>query len=140
MLMYETGKNPLRFYPSHGIKAKFMAARTIHKVLPEVRTSNIYLSLKMMKIFTSLLVCDDGGLRKRLSEHALSPVGKRRTAFITEFFMSQEPEVDCHEELLKLDRLIDEALDKAPDMLEELAALAVRPGHLSDRWNLTFNG
>ena len=95
MLMYETGKNPLRFYPSHGIKAKYMAARTIHKVLP---------------------------------------------AFITEFFMSQEPEVDCHEELLKLDRLIDEALGKAPDMLEELAALAVRPGHLSDRWNLTFNG
>ena len=140
MLMYETGKNPLRFYPSHGIKAKYMAARTIHKVLPEIRTSNIYLSLKMMKIFTSLLVCDDGGLRKRLSEHALSPAGKRRTAFITEFFMSQEPEVDCHEELLKLDRLIDEALGKAPDMLEELVALAVRPGHLSDRWNLTFNG
>lgn len=140
MLMYETGKNPLRFYPSHGIKAKYMAARTIHKVLPEIRASNIYLSLKMMKIFTSLLVCDDGGLRKRLSEHALSPAGKRRTAFITEFFMSQEPEVDCHEELLKLDRLIDEALGKAPDMLEELAALAVRPGHLSDRWNLTFNG
>ena len=138
--MYETGKNPLRFYPSHGIKAKYMAARTIHKVLPEIRTSNIYLSLKMMKIFTSLLVCDDGGLRKRLSEHALSPAGKRRTAFITEFFMSQEPEVDCHEELLKLDRLIDEALGKAPDMLEELVALAVRPGHLSDRWNLTFNG
>lgn len=46
MLMYETGKNPLRFYPSHGIKAKYMAARTIHKVLPEIRTSNIYLSLK----------------------------------------------------------------------------------------------
>ena len=54
--------------------------------------------------------------------------------------MSQEPEVDCHEELLKLDSLIDEALGKAPDMLEELAELAVRPGHLSDRWNLTFNG
>ena len=140
MLMYETGKNPLRFYPSHGIKAKYSAARTIHKVLPKIRTSNIYLSLKMMKIFTCLLVCDDGGLKKRLSEHALSPAGKRRAAFITEFFMSPEPEVDCREELLKLDSLIEEALGKAPDMLEELAALAVRPGHLSDRWNLTFNG
>lgn len=140
MLMYETGKNPSHFYPSHGIKAKYFAAKTIHKVLPEIRTSNIYLSLKMMKIFTNLLVCDDGGLKKKMSEHAFSPVGKRRAAFITEFFMSLEPEVDCHEELLKLDGLIEEALGKAPDMLEELAALAVRPGHLSDRWNLTFNG
>ena len=33
-----------------------------------------------------------------------------------------------------------ELLEKAPDMLEELSALAVRPGHLSERWNLTFNG
>lgn len=56
------------------------------------------------------------------------------------FFMSPEPEVDCRKELLKLDSLMEEALEKAPDMLEELAALAVRPGHLSERWNLTFNG
>ena len=35
---------------------------------------------------------------------------------------------------------IARALAKAPDMLEELATLAVRPGHLSDRWDLTFNG
>jgi len=54
--------------------------------------------------------------------------------------MSPEPEIDCKEELLKLDSLMEEALAKAPDMLEELAALAVRPGHLSDRWDLTFNG
>ena len=60
--------------------------------------------------------------------------------FITEFFMSPEPEVDCRKELLKLDSLMEEALEKAPDMLEELSALAVRPGHLSERWNLTFNG
>ena len=50
------------------------------------------------------------------------------------------PNIDCKEELLKLDSLMEEALAKAPDMLEELAALAVRPGHLSDRWDLTFNG
>lgn len=123
MLMYETGKDPLRFYPSHGI-----------------RTGNIYLSLKMMKIFTCILVCDDGGRKRRLSEHALSPAGKKISAFITEFFMSPEPEIDCKEELLNLDSLMEEALAKAPDMLEELAALAVRPGHLSDRWDLTFNG
>ena len=97
-------------------------------------------SLKMMKIFTCILVCDDGGRKKRLSEHALSPAGRKRAAFITEFFMSPEPEVDCRKELLKLDSLMEEALEKAPDMLEELAVLAVRPGHLSERWNLTFNG
>ena len=140
MLMYETGKNPLRFYPSHGIRAKYSAARKIHEVLPQIRTGNIYLSLKMMKIFTCILVCDDGGLKKRLSEQALSPAGKKRAAFITEFFMSPEPEVDCREELLTLDDRMAEALKKAPDMLIELAELAVRPGHLSDRWNLTFNG
>lgn len=68
------------------------------------------------------------------------PQEKRYLQFITEFFMSPEPEIDCKEELLKLDSLMEEALAKAPDMLEELAALAVRPGHLSDRWDLTFNG
>ena len=94
----------------------------------------------MMKIFTCILVCDDGGRKRRLSEHALSPAGKKISAFITEFFMSPEPEIDCKEELLKLDSLMEEALAKAPDMLEELAALAVRQGHLSDRWDLTFNG
>ena len=140
MLMYETGKDPLRFYPSHGIRASFLSAWTIHQVLPAIRTWNIYLSLKMMKIFTCILVCDDGGRKRRLSEHVLSPAGKKRSAFITEFFMSPEPEIDCKEELLKLDSLMEEALAKAPDMLEELAALAVRPGHLSDRWDLTFNG
>ena len=120
--------------------ANFISAWTIHQVLPAIRTWNIYLSLKMMKIFTCILVCDDGGRKKRLSEHALSPAGKKRAAFITEFFMSPEPEVDCRKELLKLDSLMEEALEKAPDMLEELSALAVRPGHLSERWNLTFNG
>ena len=94
----------------------------------------------MMKIFTCILVCDDGGRKRRLSEHALSPAGKKRSAFITDFFMSPEPEIDCKDELLKLDSLMEEALAKAPDMLEELALLAVRPGHLSDRWDLTFNG
>ena len=118
----------------------FLSAWTIHQVLPAIRTWNIYLSLKMMKIFTCILVCDDGGRKRRLSEHALSPAGKKISAFITEFFMSPEPEIDCREELLKLDSLMEEALAKAPDMLEELAALAVRPGHLSDRWDLTFNG
>lgn len=140
MLMYETGKDPLRFYPSHGIRASFLSAWTIHQVLPAIRTWNIYLSLKMMKIFTCILVCDDGGRKRRLSEHALSPAGKKRSAFITDFFMSPEPEIDCKDELLKLDSLMEEALAKAPDMLEELALLAVRPGHLSDRWDLTFNG
>ena len=88
---------------------------------------------------------------RKLSDHAgkdnqrediliAAIAGKKISAFITEFFMSPEPEIDCKEELLKLDSLMEEALAKAPDMLEELAALAVRPGHLSDRWDLTFNG
>mgnify|MGYP007134711487 FL=1 len=65
-----------------------------------------------MKIFTCILVCDDGGRKRRLSEHALSPAGKKISAFITEFFMSQEPEIDCKEELLNLDSLMEEALAK----------------------------
>ena len=140
MLMYETGKDPLRFYPSHGIRASFLSAWTIHQVLPAIRTWNIYLSLKMMKIFTCILVCDDGGRKRRLFGTCPFPRRKKDICVITEFFMSPEPEIDCKEELLKLDSLMEEALAKAPDMLEELAALAVRPGHLSDRWDLTFNG
>ena len=68
--------------------------------------------MKMMKIFTCILVCDDGGRKRRLSEYALSPAGKKISAFITEFFMSPEPEIDCKEELLKLDSLMEEALAK----------------------------
>ena len=68
------------------------------------------------------------------------PQEKRYLRLLPNFFMSPEPEIDCKEELLNLDSLMEEALAKAPDMLEELAALAVRPGHLSDRWDLTFNG
>lgn len=85
MLMYETGKDPLRFYPSHGIRASFLSAWTIHQVLPAIRTWNIYLSLKMMKIFTCILVCDDGGRKRRLSEHALSPAGKRDLRLLPNF-------------------------------------------------------
>lgn len=139
MLMYETGKDPLRFYPSHGIRASFLSAWTIHQVLPAIRTWNIYLSLKMMKIFTCILVCDDGGRKRRLSNMPF-PRRKKDICVYYRIFMSQEPEIDCKEELLNLDSLMEEALAKAPDMLEELAALAVRPGHLSDRWDLTFNG
>ena len=72
-----------------------------------------YLSLKMMKIFTCILVCDDGGRKRRLSEHALSPRRKKRDLrLLPIFFMSPEPEIDCKDELLKLDSLMEEALAK----------------------------
>lgn len=139
MLMYETGKDPLRFYPSHGIRASFLSAWTIHQVLPAIRTWNIYLSLKMMKIFTCIwyVMMEEG--RDAFRNMPFPPQEKDICVYYR-IFMSPEPEIDCKEELLKLDSLMEEALAKAPDMLEELAALAVRPGHLSDRWDLTFNG
>lgn len=68
------------------------------------------------------------------------PPQEKRDLRLLPIFMSPEPEIDCKDELLKLDSLMEEALAKAPDMLEELALLAVRRGHLSDRWDLTFNG
>lgn len=85
MLMYETGKDPLRFYPSHGIRASFLSAWTIHQVLPAIRTWNIYLSLKMMKIFTCILVCDDGGRKRRLRTCPF-PAGKRYLRLLPNFY------------------------------------------------------
>ena len=88
---------------------------------------NIYLSLKMMKIFTCILVCDDGGRKRRLRNMPFPPQEKDICVYYR-IFMSPEPEIDSGEEL-KLDSLMEEACQGA-DMLEELAALAVRPGHL----------
>lgn len=140
MLMLETGKNPMQFYPSDCIVPRYTYAKTIHKVMPQVRTKNIFASLKMMKIFTNLLVCNDGGRKRRRIEKILSVFGRGPQAFVSDFFMTPEPEVSCREELFMLDTLMEEALDKAPDMLAELAALAVHPGHLSESWNHTYNG
>ena len=36
-------------------------ARVIHRAIPLVKTINIYISVRMMKILTNFMVCDDHG-------------------------------------------------------------------------------
>lgn len=50
VLMEETGKDPDHYYPACGIMPKMEYARVIHRAIPLVKTINIYISVRMMKI------------------------------------------------------------------------------------------
>lgn len=66
VLMEETGKDPDHYYPAGGIMPKMEYARVIHRAIPLVKTMNIYISVRMMKILTNFMVCDDHGRKRRI--------------------------------------------------------------------------
>lgn len=118
---------------------KWEYARVIHKALPLVRTSSIYISLKMMKLETNAMVYDDDGRRRRFLSHLLK-LGGASGMSLLEHFMEEEPVENAQESLGKLNSLYREALEETPDYLQELASLAEGDFRLSVRWNRTYNG
>ena len=66
VLMEETGKDPDHYYPACGIMPKMEYARVIYRAIPLVKTINIYISVRMMKILTNFMVCDDHGRKRRI--------------------------------------------------------------------------
>ncbi|MCD7867757.1 MAG: zinc dependent phospholipase C family protein [Clostridiales bacterium] len=139
-LMQKDGKDPLQYRPAVGIVASRENARVIQNVFPELSVQDILTSLKMMRRITDLLVCDDGGRRQRGVDRVLSLFGKERTRFTRERFMTPCPPVGCTIQVRKLEKLMGEAGERAPGMLMELYVLGLEEGHLSGRWNLTYNG
>ena len=79
-LMEESGKNPYIYRPSDCIVPRYQWAKEIHKVLPTVKTINIYISMKMMKILTNLMVCNDGEKRRKREASQIDRKQKRNVS------------------------------------------------------------
>lgn len=138
-LMLLTGKDPFRYRPSDCIVPKIEYARVIHRAMPLVRTGNIFISLRMMKVLTNLMVYNDGGRRRRFLGHVLGLGGKNASALL-EHFMTERPVEGAEEPQVKLRDLYEDALLEAPDYIRELYSLTEGDYHLSVRWNRTYNG
>lgn len=139
-LMEKTGKNPYEYRPSDCIVPKRKYAEVIHMALPLVRTGNIYLSLKMMKLLTNLMVCNDGGRRRERIHRLTGLAGKGAQTYLTEHFMTTQPVEGWEEPVKELHSLFEEELSCAPEELMELYALSKEDGTLSPRWDRTYNG
>lgn len=136
-LMIETGRDPYSYYPSDSIVPKMKYARVIHRAVPLVRTGNIYISLKMMKYLTNLMVCDDHEKRRRF---LLTFAKGKKLSALLEHFMTEEPLQAADEPIAELERLFWETAEEAPALLEELLTLTEGEYRLSARWNRTYNG
>lgn len=139
-LMLETGKDPYSYRPSDCIVPKYSYAATIHKAMPLVKTVNIYMSLKMMKAFTNLLICNDGGKRREFWGRVASAFGKKRSLELMEFFMMKDPCPGSEVPVARLKGLYKKALLEAPQELCQLYELSLKEGHLSTRWDRNYNG
>ena len=140
MLMEETGKNPYIYRPSDCIVPKYSYAKVIHRAIPLVSTVNIWISLKMMKFLTNLMVCNDGGKRRKVIKKILSLGGKKNADMLIEHFMTKEPVPGCEIPLSKLSKLFERALEETPEYLEELYELSREEKTLGSRWERTYNG
>lgn len=139
-LMLETGKNPLKYYPSDCIVPKMSYAEVIHQAIPEISAKKIYWSLRMMKVITNSMVYDNKGRRKKALAFIGNLVYGVGAKAALEHFMEKEPLEGSAEPVRELKQLFDEALEESPGYLEELFALSKEDGVLSERFDRTYNG
>ena len=139
VLMEETGKDPDHYYPACGIVPRMEYARVIHRAMPLVKTVNIYISVKMMKLLTNFMVCDDHGRKRRIIGKLLS-FGGKSVGSVIEHFMTAEAVEQAKAPMPELERLYREAIPETVEYLKELYTLREGAYHLSARWNRTYNG
>ena len=139
VLMEETGKDPDHYYPACGIMPKMEYARVIHRAIPLVKTINIYISVRMMKILTNFMVCDDHGRKRRILGKLLR-LGGESIGSVIEHFMTAEAVEQAKAPMPELERLYREAVPEAVEYLGELYTLREGAYHLSKRWDRTYNG
>ena len=137
--MEETGKDPDYYYPACGIVPKMEYARVIHRAIPLVKTINIYISVRMMKILTNFMVCDDHGRKRRILGKLLR-LGGESIGSVIEHFMTAEAVEQAKAPMPELERLYREAVPEAVEYLRELYTLREGAYHLSRRWDRTYNG
>lgn len=139
-LMEENGRNPYAYHPSDCIQATKKNAQELHKVFPLVKTRNILLSLKLMKLMTNQLVCDDGGARRARLSRISSLGGRKAQSALIDHYMMAQPAGGSREVVEELNVLFKRAVEHAPAELLELYQLSREERPLSARWNLTYNG
>lgn len=139
-LMLETGKDPLRYYPSDCIVPKKSYAEVIHEAIPEISSFRIYWSLRMMKLVTNCMVCDNNGRRKKALVFIGGLLFGQKSTYVTDHFMDREPAKNSEGPVAQLKELYMEALKESPQYLEELFALSGEEKKLSSRFDRTYNG
>ena len=139
-LMLETGRDPLRYYPSDCIVPKKKYAEVIHEVIPEVSAFQILWSLRMMKFITNAMVYDNRGRRKKALTFIGTVIMGKKSSSVLEHFMEKEPVKNSEGPVAELKGLFEEALLEAPKYLEELYALSKEERTLSERFDRTYNG
>lgn len=141
LFYYMVSKNPVtQFgYPACGIMPKMEYARVIHRAIPLVKTINIYISVRMMKILTNFMVCDDHGRKRRILGKLLR-LGGESIGSVIEHFMTAEAVEQAKAPMPELERLYREAVPEAVEYLGELYTLREGAYHLSKRWDRTYNG
>ncbi|MDO5134661.1 MAG: zinc dependent phospholipase C family protein [Eubacteriales bacterium] len=139
-LMHMTNKNPYSYYPSQGIRPRWKYARVIHRAMPLVRTGNIYVSLKMQKFLTNLMVCDDKGRRRDFLGRLAGLTGEKNRKDLTDFFMAREPARGSRMYVEGLWDFFAGAVENAPEELAELFALSKEEKPLSRRWSMDYSG
>ena len=139
-LMEQTGRNPYAYYPSCCIQARMKYARVIHQVLPRVSAVNIYLSLKMMRFLTNLMVADDGGSRRALLAKLLCRRKKESESDPLGHFMTSVPVKGSEIPVRRLKEYYTDEVKEAPAELMELYHFYTKETPLSNRWYKTYNG
>lgn len=139
-LMIRTKKNPYYYYPSDCIKPKPEYARVINRAIPSVSPRKIFVSLKLMKLFTNAMVYDNGGRRRKAVGVLVWLAGKKTADQVMDHFMTKEQSEKSTEAIVQLMKLFQECLEQSPKYLEELFDLYKKDKKLSDRWNLTYSG
>lgn len=138
-LMIKTGKDPLHYYPSCAVFPSRHNADVIHRALPLISKNNIYISLKMMKMLTNLMVCDDHGRRRKWIGRLLKTGGKSARGLV-EHFMTEYPAPEAEEPVKEMEKLFTPAVKEAVFYLQELYFSVKQGCPLSSRWDRTYNG
>lgn len=139
-LMIRTKKNPYYYYPSDCIIPKPEYAREINKAITDVPPRKIYMSLRLMKLFTNAMVYDNGGRRRKAVGMLVWLAGKKTADQVMDHFMTKEQSEESAEAVLTLSKLFLECVEQSPVYLEELFSLYKENRSLSDRWNMTYSG
>lgn len=139
-LMEKTGKNPYVYHPADCIVPKYQWAKTIHQVFPLIKTVNIWISMKMMKFLTNLMVCNDGEKRRKRIKRLLGLTGRKEIMSLTEYFMTKEPVSGWEIPVSRLNILFWETVEETQEKIQELYNLSKEDKQLSERWNRTYNG
>ena len=141
-LMEKSGKDPYTYRPSDGVRPKWEYARVIHRVIPEIGTFFIWSTMRFMKRETNLMVCDDGGRRRKIIYGICRIAGKKNANAVADYFMMPSPAPGSEIPVRKLKHILDDTIDEAAAEINELYRMAkdTDDRELPERWYRNYQG